>query len=319
MVKVITPSRLHIALIDMNASLGRVDGGAGIALESPNIVISAEKSEKAEVVASSSIAPDIVGHAARSAKIMEKKYGACAKIHIEKAYRPHVGLGSGTQTRLAVASAINKLYRLGLSVREMAIAVQRGGTSGIGVTAFEKGGFILDGGHRFLDKKDFLPSSLARAPPPPIILRHDFPNWDIIIATPDTESIYRKNEADHFQVFCPVPLNEVRSLSHVVLMKMLPALFEADARAFGDSINDIQKLGFKRREIELRHPIVKKIMKEMLRSGAYGAGMSSFGPTVYGIADDADEVRKAVQELLERSVGGEVKVVRAANKVAKVI
>lgn len=308
-----------MTLIDMNASLGRVDGGAGIALESPCIEISAEKSDKAEVIASASIAHDIIGHAARSAKIMETKYGAGARIRIVKAYKPHVGLGSGTQTRLAVASAANKLYGLGLSVREMTMVVQRGGTSGIGVTAFEKGGFILDGGHRFSDKKDFLPSSLARAPPPPIILRRDFPDWDIVVATPDLKSIYRKNEANHFQVFCPVPLNEVRALSHLLLMKLLPALFEGNIEAFGSAINDIQKLGFKRREIGIQYPAVRKIMKEMLRSGAYGAGMSSFGPTVYGIAEDADEVRKAVQKFLERSVGGEVKVVKAANRGAKVI
>ena len=139
------------------------------------------------------------------------------------------------------------------------------------------------------------------------------------MATPDLESAYRKSEANHFQVFCPIPLNEVRALSHVLLMKMLPALFEEDLKAFGSAINDIQKLGFKRREIGIQHPLVRKIMKEMLKNGSYGAGMSSFGPTVYGMAEDADEVGKAVQKFLERSVGGEVKVVRAANKGAKVI
>ncbi len=35
MIKVVSPSRLHLTLIDLNAELGRVDGGAGITLESP--------------------------------------------------------------------------------------------------------------------------------------------------------------------------------------------------------------------------------------------------------------------------------------------
>jgi beta-ribofuranosylaminobenzene 5'-phosphate synthase len=37
----------------------------------------------------------------------------------------HVGVGSGTQAALSVAAAVNRLYGLGLSVREMAIAVGR--------------------------------------------------------------------------------------------------------------------------------------------------------------------------------------------------
>ncbi|MEZ5334482.1 MAG: hypothetical protein R2741_04185 [Methanolobus sp.] len=49
-------------------------------------------------------------------------------------------------------AAVNELYNLGKSVRELAIAVGRGGTSGIGVASFEMGGFIVDGGHRFSDR-----------------------------------------------------------------------------------------------------------------------------------------------------------------------
>jgi beta-ribofuranosylaminobenzene 5'-phosphate synthase len=49
MLKIKTPSRIHMTLIDMNGSLGRVDGGIGITLEEPNIVITAKKSDSVEV------------------------------------------------------------------------------------------------------------------------------------------------------------------------------------------------------------------------------------------------------------------------------
>jgi beta-ribofuranosylaminobenzene 5'-phosphate synthase len=42
MIKITTPCRLHITLIDMNGELGRVDGGAGLTLSSPNVKITAE-------------------------------------------------------------------------------------------------------------------------------------------------------------------------------------------------------------------------------------------------------------------------------------
>ncbi|RLG30261.1 hypothetical protein DRO03_04925 [Methanosarcinales archaeon] len=48
--------------------------------------------------------------------------------------------------------AVNRLYDMSMSVRDIAIAVGRGGTSGTGVASFESGGFILDSGHKFSEK-----------------------------------------------------------------------------------------------------------------------------------------------------------------------
>ncbi|HQQ37448.1 MAG TPA: chorismate pyruvate-lyase family protein, partial [Methanothrix sp.] len=41
-----TPSRLHLTLTDLTGSSGRVDGGVGISLDEPNILLEAEKSEE---------------------------------------------------------------------------------------------------------------------------------------------------------------------------------------------------------------------------------------------------------------------------------
>ncbi len=38
-VTVRTPSRLHFSLIDLHGGLGRVDGGIGVALETPHITL----------------------------------------------------------------------------------------------------------------------------------------------------------------------------------------------------------------------------------------------------------------------------------------
>ena len=64
--------------------------------------------------------------------------------------------------------AVNELYDLGLSVHEIAVKVGRGGTSGIGVAAFENGGFILDGGINSARRGHFFPQRLAS------FLRHLF-------------------------------------------------------------------------------------------------------------------------------------------------
>jgi beta-ribofuranosylaminobenzene 5'-phosphate synthase len=46
-----TPSRIHLTLMDLAGYGGRLDGGVGIALEEPNILLEAElvKSSRPEV------------------------------------------------------------------------------------------------------------------------------------------------------------------------------------------------------------------------------------------------------------------------------
>ncbi|MHA1233313.1 MAG: beta-ribofuranosylaminobenzene 5'-phosphate synthase, partial [Candidatus Helarchaeota archaeon] len=41
--KISTPSRLHFGLIDLNGKFGRIDGGIGVSLNYPNVVLEVEK------------------------------------------------------------------------------------------------------------------------------------------------------------------------------------------------------------------------------------------------------------------------------------
>ncbi len=310
MLRITTPSRLHITLIDMNASIGRVDGGIGITLDEPVVQISAEKSENIEITGKSEHEERM--RASAAALLPE---GAGIHIGIEKDYPSHIGLGSGTQAALAAAMAVNKIYDLGLSVYDIATKAGRGGTSGIGVAAFESGGFILDGGHKFSEKKDFLPSSASRLPPAPVLLRKNFPDWDIVVAIPEQKGASLKNEVNIFRKECPVPLGEVEKLSHVILMQLLPALVEEDIVTFGEGINKIQGIGFKKKEVELQ-PVSAKLMEVLRENGAYGAGMSSFGPTVYAFGEDAVNIGKTAQEFLGGR--GRVFITKARNEGARI-
>lgn len=151
-----TPSRVHVTLIDLNGEIGRIDGGVGFALEEPYVKIRAEKADEV-VVVGESFNRERFEHVA---KIFKEKFGKGMKIEVLSDYKPHVGLGSGTQISLAVGKAYSELYGLNLSTREIARITKRGGTSGIGVAAFEFGGFIVDGGHsKKLKRVFYLPLS----------------------------------------------------------------------------------------------------------------------------------------------------------------
>jgi beta-ribofuranosylaminobenzene 5'-phosphate synthase len=304
-----------MTLIDMNAEIGRVDGGAGLTLSSPNIRITAEEDNEI-------IIEGLQGFANKMKKAAEALLpeGKGIRINVQELYPAHVGFGSGTQSSLAAAAAVNELYALGKSVRELAVAISRGGTSGIGVAAFEEGGFIVDGGHKFKDKGGFMPSAASRMPPGPVLFREDFPEWDMVVAIPNEKGMHDQEEIETFKKFCPLPIEEVREICHVVLMQMMPAVIEEDIESFGAAVNHVQTVGFNKRE-NLIWPDFVKSIASFMRNRSYGAGVSSFGPVVYSFVDNKSEGRQLqaeVQKILDESVGGIVMLTKARNRGAEI-
>lgn len=292
LLEVVTPSRIHMALIDLNASIGRMDGGLGLALEYPRMRLTASPGEKI------SVEGPFQGRIVETVERIMDHTGieGGVVIRVEEYYPQHIGLGSGTQIALAAGCAAARLYRVDLSPREIARIVGRGGTSGIGVAAFEGGGFILDGGHSLKVKKSFLPSSASTAPPPPVLVRSKFPDWELALIIPHEGATYAGGrEVDIFKKYCPIPIEEVRRLSHLILMKLLPALAEEDIEAFGEGLNALQSLGFKKIELKLQHPKVRRLLYKA-QECSYGAGMSSFGPVIYCLPRDRGTLLETIPE-----------------------
>ncbi|ADB58583.1 beta-ribofuranosylaminobenzene 5'-phosphate synthase [Archaeoglobus profundus] len=290
-VKIKTPSRIHMSLIDLNGLLGRIDGGVGFALEEPNVTIECEDSDDVVVRGGNN-----VSRFQSVARKLSQTFGKGIKIDVLSDYEAHVGLGSGTQISLAVASAFNEIYDLGLSVREMAEITGRGGTSGIGVAVFEFGGFILDGGHSKREKPNFMPSSASKAKPPKVLARYDLPDWKVVVAVPNLKGFYGKEEVSLFQKFCPIPVEEVSKLCHVILMKLLPSVVESNLDEFGEAVKMIQRLGFKKVEIDQYGDLIWNLFDH----SDYPIGMSSTGPAVYSVVDtNAKSVAREVRRYFE--------------------
>lgn len=319
-----TPSRVHITLIDLHGGSGRVDGGIGITLDEPGMLLEAELAPAMAVTGGDPALRDRVERIA--AEVLQNLgAGGSVAITLRDSYPSHVGLGSGSQIALAVARAISELHGRQVPVRELARLAGRGGTSGIGTAAFEFGGFIVDGGHRFgagKEKADFRPSSASRGvSPPPVIARHDFPSdWRILVAIPRSpKGASGSTETDIFRENCPVPLDEVRTLSHEILMRMLPGLVEHDLDLFGSSVNAVQDLGFKRVELGLQPPRVTGLIHALREAGAAGAGLSSFGPAVYAVGDTGMRaIEQAAQGYMDRHDGGTTFITAARNRGAAV-
>lgn len=316
------PSRLHLSLIDMNGSIGRVDGGIGIALSHPVSLLEACWGETLVVQGGDVAAQDRVRKVASTILPYLGRNGATFTLH--RTIPNHMGLGSGTSLSLATAVALYRLAGKLEDIRTLAVLAGRGGTSGIGTAAFETGGFLVDGGHRFgkgKAKSTFLPSSAsAGINPAPVIIRHPFPeDWKILLVLPvSVPGASGEEERDIFQAACPVPRFEVQEICHEVLMRLLPGLVEHDLDSFGAAVNHIQELGFKKVEISRQAPLVPHLLTALRDAGAACAGMSSFGPTVYAITDtDPDSLQKAAREVISPA-GGEIFLTGGRNQGAMV-
>jgi beta-ribofuranosylaminobenzene 5'-phosphate synthase len=326
-----TPSRLHVTLIDLNGKYGRIDGGVGITTHNPRLILEAypgydDLQIEFTSMGSDELPKDIIGD------YRDKIFSATHKINqylnreegyhfkLREIFPSHSGLGSGTQLSLAVAKLILRMNDQDLPTPQIAEIVGRGGTSGIGVASFDHGGFLVDGGHKKVIKKDFLPSSASKASPPPILARYDFPeDWKIILAIPQVKrKVFGSGEVDIFQKYCPIPVGEVQELIHLLIMKMMPAVIEEDLDGFGGAVNLVQNVGFKKIELSLQNPFIKDLMDVLKAAGAAGVGMSSFGPTVYAVTDtnSKDILRAARNSMKNKS--GDIILTNAQNEGASI-
>ncbi len=312
-VKITTPSRLHFSLLDLNGALGRIDGGFGLAIAEPNFQIVAEQATGIHLP--SSVYRD---RAATVLERLQKTYPFPGiKLTFQSEIPMHCGFGSGTQLSLGVAQAVNVLYELGLDVEELARVVGRGGTSGIGIAAFRTGGFIVDGGHRFPEQKSsFLPSSaVADISPPPVLLRYSFPEVPLLIVMPNCSRIYGDTEIELFKTLCPQPEWVAQKLSHILLMQVLPALIEGDMPAFGKALNQIQTFGWKKVEIDAQGAELQLTLDFLRDSGAFGAGVSSWGSAICVVGADIERLRQDTEAFLKTLPDGGSCFVTQANDV----
>ena len=312
-----TPARVHFGLLDMNGEIGRIDGGIGLSLESPHTLIEATKAN--DIQAKCKDEPEIIPRVVEAVQKVCDRYNlGGAHVNVKERPLPHVGLGSATQTLVGAAHAVCRLHGLKKPSIELGEVVGRGGTSGIGVSAIESGGFILDGGHHFRrgekSKQHFTPSGATIGMnPPPILLRQDFPDWDVLITVPLGEGASGLREVTLFKVVCPLPLNEVRQMCHIILMQMLPSIVEGDLQTFGRSMTDFQQLGFKVFEFRAQTELLMECLEFLRDNGGIGVGMSSWGPSLYAFGKDLSELHEKTNDWLDSHGGGATILTKANN------
>lgn len=280
-VSVTTTARLHMGFFDLNGGLGRQFGSIGVSLDQPVTELSAWRA--GGFTAEGPGATRAIKVATQLAAALNLQAGTHG-VHMRliQVIPEHAGLGSGTQMSLAVGLAINKLYNLGLFIKDVAMLTARGARSGIGLGTFAAGGVVIDGGRG------------AQTVIPPVIARADFPEaWRIILIFDHAASgVHGVQEVEAFRALPEFPADAAAILCRHVLMQALPALAEHDLPTFGLAIRELQeRTGDHFAPAQggrYASPRVAAVLQWLSDQGVACFGQSSWGPTGFAVlADEA--------------------------------
>ncbi len=283
---VTAPARLHMGFIDLSGALGRHFGSIGIALTEINTRLTLSKAVQRSIVGPSS---------QRAGKCLTQLCQAMSvsdrvNIHIEAAIPEHVGLGSGTQMALAIGTALNAYYGLGMTVREIASVMDRGLRSGIGIGVFEHGGLVVDGGRGL------------NTVTPPLLVHLDVPSeWRFILVFDlRGQGLHGEQEIAAFRALPPFPQHEAEHFCYLLLMQGLPAVAENDLKQFGQVISKLQSSVGKHfapaQGGVFASDEVAKAMQWLAGKGAVGIGQTSWGPTGFCAVEGSEFAETIVMQ-----------------------
>jgi beta-ribofuranosylaminobenzene 5'-phosphate synthase len=314
MVTVETGARLHAGFQNLALAHDRLYGGVGVALAEPRIVVSAEPSPT--IRCDDEAVEPFVADAVDALGVDG------ARVTVEERFARHAGFGSGTQLALATLVAVARAHDEYADARTYAPGLGRGGRSGVGVATFENGGFVVDAGHpteRFTSRP---PAEGTWSVPQPIVQRELPSDWRFVLVTPEAGpgKSGKPEEQSMRTVVERADPGIADDISHLLTRHLLPSVAERDVAAFGTALARLGRLNgawYADEQGGVYRPPAGELVDSLGDCPAiYGAGQSSWGPTVYGVTREreADEARAAAQAALETAdVDGTVRAVPPRN------
>jgi len=316
-VRISAPARLHLGDLDPFA-LGRFGYAPVLAITEPRTVIEAEEAEGLEVNGRET--DEARTYAQRALEAFKLKG---AKVTVKATPPRHSGFGSTTQLCLAVGRAVTKAHGLNVPLLELVKALKRTSTGGL--YPFQFGGFIVAGGFPVKTGEQIW----VREEPliPPLIFRSHFPeDWRFVLVRPLVAPKSPDKEAEEATFSAlrerKAPVELIHKGYFILAAKLLPALLERNAEAFGKALTELQvTVGriYQPVQEQIFNPASQWLIPILNRSGALGIGQSSWGPTVYAFADCLEAAQNIAKKIkAETPAKAEVTIVGADNVGARI-
>lgn len=300
------PARLHLGFLDLDGNLGRRFGSVGLALDGIATKIIARPADKFNIIG------DPSGRVKNYAEkfIAYKGISNNFELEVIEQILDHSGLGSGTQLAIAVGTALSRLFELECSSAEIAVLSNRGARSGIGIGAFDQGGFLVDAGRD------------ADSSVPPIVSRLAFPsNWRVLLIYDHGQrGLHGQDEDTSFATLPDFSAQTAEYLCRLLLMRILPAVSEQNIDVFNLGIYELQRRIGEYFASAQGGRYTSKAVEEAciyLESlGVQGVGQSSWGPTGFAFVDSetrAHIMLRKLQSKFESNSNLDVKIASARN------
>ncbi len=309
--RVETPSRLHFGIMDLSRTFKREYGALGPTIEGGfTIEVQILEKERLSIKAEKRNERDIRKVYEDLKKELDISHGF--EVKVEETIPRHVGLGSTTQLTLGTALAMSESSGYDLSTKELARLTGRCRYSAIGTYGFDRGGFIVEGGKK--EKEEI----------PPLTFRGDIPEeWRFVTVSSEDMEGYDEKAEKPIMEDVTVEKGYAEKIAHHVLMGVIPAVRTNDIEEFGHHISKIQRLvgrSFSDYQGGIFHPSIEDIV-ERLEVLTYGAGQSSWGPSVYGITDreKVPDIKKEMEDWLKEKGGDfDLRVAKPDNSGARI-
>lgn len=289
--KLTVGARLHFGLLafeDEESSFG----GTGVMIDRPGLEL---RMYLADSFHAGGVLSDRILHFARLWQ--EATARKLPRVHLAArgTLRDHAGLGCGTQLGLAVGTLLSKAAQFPLpDLETLAATVNRARRSAIGCHGFLQGGFLLETGHR---QPHGFPKLAFRAPLPS--------SWRIVLAIQrQVHGRHGEEEESGFRELARIPGSTTDQLLRLVRNEMIPGLEQRDARRFGEAVYEYGCLAgdcyVSLQGGRYANRLCEELVQRMREFGISGVGQSSWGPTIFGLCEDALQAEALFAHLRER-------------------
>jgi beta-ribofuranosylaminobenzene 5'-phosphate synthase len=287
--------RIHVTLVGMNNRGFRINGGIGFSISEPGIELQISLTPRFEIHDKRDLPLDTSQTARLKEKLIyiknELRLNFEVKIIISGSLPVHSGFGSGTIIRLACIEGLLHLNEYKYDNIDLVRYSGRGGTSGIGIKTYFKGGYVFDIGQKNKGQ-NLLPSSMRENNTVQALVISEglMPNWSIGICYPRKALTKSQDESQFFDDNADVTDEDVSKTLYNVVYGTLAGILEDDIDAFQASIKLIQSFGWKSLEKNLYTHVVETVETKLYANGAFAVGMSSLGPGLFFLSKNIDAI-----------------------------
>lgn len=203
----------------------------------------------------------------KAAKLLIEEFGIRqgVSIHLRKFIPVSAGMAGGSADAASVLFGVNKMFGLGLSIREL---MDRGVTLGADIPYCLMRGTALSEG---------IGEELSPLPP--------MPQCHVLIAKPgisvSTKIVYESLDS-----------MKLEASDHPDIDGMVEAIGRGDLTGVAGKFGNVLEL-----VTGEKYPVIAQIEQVMKRYGAVNAMMSGSGPTVFGLFTDFEAARAAYEAL----------------------